>query len=61
MKQVAQYALGIGEDSLVVETAKVFGVNHHGEEAKSVFAEVLKRLVRERKLVCKPDGVIAVA
>ena len=61
MKQVAQYALGISNDSLIAETAKVFGINHAGEEAKAVFSEVLKRLLRERKLVCKPDGVISAA
>ena len=61
MTMVAQYALGISEDSLIAETAKVFGINHSGEEAKAVFSEVLKRLVRERKLVCKDDGVVTAA
>ncbi len=61
MMMVAQYALGISDDSLIAETAKVFGINHSGEVAKSVFSEVLKRLVRERKLVRKDDGVITAA
>jgi hypothetical protein len=61
MTMVAQYALGISDDSLIAETAKVFGTNHSGEEAKEVFSEVLKRLVRERKLVCKDDGVVTAA
>jgi hypothetical protein len=61
MMIVAKYALGISDDSLIAETAKVFGINHIGEEAKAVFSEVLKRLVRERKLVRKDDGVINVA
>ena len=61
MMMVAQYALGISEDSLITETAKVFGLNHSGDEAKVVFSEVLKRLVRERKLVCKDDGVVTAA
>ena len=60
MTIVAQYALGISDDSLIAETAKVFGINHSGDEAKAVFSEVLKRLVRERKLVCK-DGVVTAA
>jgi hypothetical protein len=60
MKLVAQYALGISEDSLIAETAKVFGLNHSGEGAKEVFSEILKRLVRERKLVLK-DGVVTAA
>jgi hypothetical protein len=46
---------------LIAETAKVFGINHGGDEAKAVFAEVLKRLVRERKLVRKDDGVVTAA
>jgi REase_MTES_1575/Protein of unknown function (DUF3320) len=59
MKLVAQYALGISEDSLIAETAKVFGINHSAED-KAVFSEMLKRLVRERKLVSK-DGVVNAA
>ncbi len=61
MTMVAQYALGISEDSLITETAKVFGLNHSGDEAKVVFSEVLKRLVRERKLVYKDFGVVTAA
>ena len=61
MTTVAQYALGISDDSLIAETAKVFGINHSGDEAKAVFSEVLKRLVRERKLVSKDDGVVTAA
>jgi hypothetical protein len=61
MMMVAQYALGISDDSLIAETAKVFGINHIGEAAKVVFSEVLKRLVRERKLARKDDGVITAA
>ena len=61
MTMVAQYALGISDDSLIAETAKVFGINHSGDEAKEVFSEVLKRLVRERKLVCNDDGVVTAA
>jgi hypothetical protein len=61
MTTVAKYALGISDDSLIDETAKVFGLNHLGEEAKIVFSEVLKRLVRERKLVCKNDGIVTAA
>ena len=60
MKLVAQYALGISEDSLIAETAKVFGINHSGEDAKAVFSEILKRLIRDRKLVSK-DGVVTAA
>jgi hypothetical protein len=61
MMLVAQYALGISKDSLVSETAKVFGINRSGEETAAVFSEVLKRLVRERKLICNNDGVVTAA
>lgn len=61
MTMVTQYALGISDESLIEETARVFGINRLGEDSKEVFSEVLKRLVRERKLVCKDDGVITAA
>lgn len=60
MKLIAQYALGIGDDSLVSETAKVFGLNHSTDKSKEYFGEILKRLVRERKLAIK-DNVITTA
>jgi hypothetical protein len=59
MKLVAQYALSISQDSLIAETAKVFGLNHSAEGVKEVFFEILKRLIRDRKLVCKDDVVSA--
>ena len=60
MLLIAHYALGISDDSLVAETAKVFGLNHSGEKSKVYFNEILKRLVRERKLAYK-DHVITTA
>ncbi len=60
MKFVVQYALGIRQESLVAETAKLFGLNHSGADAKEVFGEILKRLLRDRKLVLK-DDVVSVA
>ena len=57
MQLVAQYALGISADSLIAETAKVFGLNHSSQDSKVVFSEILKRLVRDRKLVYKDDVV----
>jgi hypothetical protein len=59
MKLVAQYALGISADSLIAETAKVFGLNHGNSDAKEMFGEILKRLIRERKLIRKDDVITA--
>lgn len=58
MKIVAKYALGISEESLISETAKVFGITRLSVEGKTVFSEVLKRLIRERQLLSKDGGVI---
>ena len=60
MLLIAHYALGISDDSLVAETAKVFGLNHSGEKSKEYFNEILRRLVRDRKLAYK-DHVITAA
>ena len=60
MKLIAQYALGISDESLVAETAKVFGLNHSTDKSKEYFNEILKRLIRERKLAIK-DNVITLA
>jgi very-short-patch-repair endonuclease/DNA polymerase III delta prime subunit len=57
MKLVAQYALGISDESLIAETAKVFGFNHSTDKSKEYFNEILKRLIQERKIAQK-DGVI---
>jgi len=57
MKLVAQYALGISDESLIAETAKIFGLNHSTDKSKEYFNEILKRLIRERKLTSK-DNII---
>lgn len=59
MIMIAKYALSISNNSLIAETAKIFGINHSGEQAKTAFNEILARLVRERKLVCIDDVVTA--
>jgi len=61
MKLIARYALGISDETLVAETAKLFGLTHAGDDAKQVFNEVLKRLIRERKLTASENGTITVA
>jgi len=57
MKIIAKYALGISDESLIAETAKVFGLTHSTEKSKEYFTDILNRLIRERKLTNK-DGVI---
>jgi hypothetical protein len=57
MKAVAQYALGISSDSLIAETAKVFGFSRAGEKSRKRFSDIYKRLLWEKKLVCDNDLV----
>lgn len=60
MKIIAQYALSISEESLMSETAKVFGLTHTNDKSKEYFKEILKRLIRERKLFSKDNVVTTV-
>jgi hypothetical protein len=60
MLLVTRYALGISQESLIWETARVFGLNHSAESVPDVFTEILRRLVRDRKLILK-EGVVTVA
>jgi hypothetical protein len=57
MITVVQYALSISVESLIVETAKVFGFNQLGEKSRKRFSDVYKRLLWEKKLVCDNDLV----
>jgi hypothetical protein len=57
MRSVAQYALGIGVESLIVETARVFGFNRTGEKVRERFFEVYRELLKKRKLACTNDVV----
>jgi hypothetical protein len=61
MRTIAQHAFGISKDSLVSETARVFGITYRGKEVKQIFTEILERLIRERKLVCKDDDIVNIA
>jgi hypothetical protein len=54
---IAKYALGISAESLLTETARVFGFNRMGVRIKERLNEVYKRLLWERKLVCINDVV----
>ena len=57
MKLIAQYALSISFESLVVETGKVFGFAQMNEWTKERFREVCRKLLRERKLVSADDVI----
>jgi hypothetical protein len=57
IKLIAQYALGISVESLMVETAKVFGFSHGGEKSRKRIYEIYKRLLWEKKLRCTNDVV----
>ncbi|MBN1357271.1 DUF3320 domain-containing protein, partial [Candidatus Bathyarchaeota archaeon] len=57
MITIAQYALGISAESLIVETAKVFGFTQSGEKSRKIFSDIYKRLLWEKKLVCDNDLV----
>ncbi len=54
---IAKYALGLSADSLMTETARVFGFNRMGVRIKERINEVYKRLLWERKLVLTNDVV----
>lgn len=57
MLLIAQHALSIGLDSLLVETARVFGFNRVKETSRSRLYEICKRLLLEKKLRCINDVV----
>ena len=57
MKLIAQYALSISVESLIAETARVFGFPHASEKTKGRFREIYEKMLRERKLVRTEDTV----
>jgi hypothetical protein len=57
MITIAQYALSISAESLIAETAKIFGFSRVGEKSRKRFSDIYKRLLWEKKLVCKNDLV----
>jgi hypothetical protein len=59
LKTLAQYALGISDESLIVETAKIFGFKRAGEKSRKRFFDVYTRLLWEKKLFCDNGLVIA--
>ncbi|MEM3051598.1 MAG: DUF3320 domain-containing protein, partial [Candidatus Bathyarchaeia archaeon] len=52
MLLIVRYALSISVDSLIFETAKVFGFTHIKEKSRTRLYEVYRRLLLEKKLVC---------
>jgi hypothetical protein len=57
MKTITHYALSISSESLITETAKVFGFNRLGEKTKKRFADVYKRLLWKKELACN-NGIV---
>ncbi len=57
MKQISQYAIGIGCEALLLETSKLFGFHHSGEKVKEVVLAAYQKLLRERKLLCINEKV----
>ncbi|MGB9841524.1 MAG: DUF3320 domain-containing protein [Candidatus Bathyarchaeales archaeon] len=57
MLLIVRYALSISVDSLIVETAKVFGFTHIKEKSRTRLYEVYRRLLLEKKLVCT-DNIV---
>jgi hypothetical protein len=57
MKIIAQYALSISAESLIVETGRIFGFSHAGEKIRERISEIYKKMLRERKLISTNDIV----
>jgi very-short-patch-repair endonuclease len=57
IKTIAQYAMGIGPESLISQAMKVFGFNHSGELSKEPFFRVYKKMVQEGTLEIKNGNV----
>jgi hypothetical protein len=51
LQLVAQYALSISAESLIIETGRVFGFAHLNEKIKGRIRDILNKTVREGKLV----------
>jgi hypothetical protein len=58
MKLIVQYALSISTESLIAETARLFGFVHPSEKTKQIILNVYNTMVRERKLINSNDKII---
>ena len=59
MQMIAHYAISISAESLIAETAKVFGFAHLGEKTREIFTEIFNLMLRERKIV-SIDGTVKI-
>ena len=59
MRLIAKYALSLSAESLIAETARVFGFTHPGEKTKGKIRDVYEKMIRERKLISN-NGVVTV-
>jgi len=60
IRTIAQYALGISVESLITETAKVFGFTHASEKTKTRICNVYQKMVRERKIATN-NGTVSIS
>jgi hypothetical protein len=51
LQLVAQYALSISAESLIIETGRVFGFAHLSEKIKRRIRDVLNKMVKQGKLI----------
>ena len=56
---VVQYAFGISQDSLITETARLFDINHTGENVKESIEKILENLLNTKKLH-QANGTISI-
>ena len=48
---------GLSEESLIAETAKVFGFTRSGKKIRKNIRDIYKKMLRERKLVLNEESV----
>ncbi len=60
LKLVAKYALGIKSESLIIETARVFGITRLNEGSRTRIRTVYDRLLREGRLR-ENNGIVTVS
>jgi superfamily I DNA and/or RNA helicase/very-short-patch-repair endonuclease len=55
IKSVVQYSIGISAESLIAETAKIFGFNPNTEKIRMRILNIFREMLRSEILCCKND------